>query len=261
MAANENPVKARMAAGEVALGMSVRLARSGDVARIAKSSGHDFLFIDMQHALYDVETVGHIANTALGCGIAPLVRVRGCDDANTALLLDNGATGIVFPDVNTAEDARRGVDRAKFPPIGRRSAGGAFPNFDYEPIPVGEATARINDLTLVACMVETREGLDNVEEIAAVDGVDVVHVGSNDLLLDMGMPGQFGSPEHVAAIDRVIAACAAHGKVAGLGGERDIPRQIDFIRKGVKFVTTQTDLRFLQLAATNHTAALREALG
>ncbi len=261
MPANENPVKARMAAGEVALGMSVRLARSGDVARIAKSSGHDFLFIDMQHALFGVETVGHIASTALGCGIAPLVRVRSCDDANTAILLDNGVTGIVFPDVNTADDARRGVDRAKFPPIGRRSAGGAFPNFDYEPIPVGEATARINDLTLVACMVETREGLENVEAIAAVDGVDVVHVGSNDLLLDMGMPGEFGSPEHVAAIDRVIEACAAHGKVAGLGGERDIPRQIDFIRKGVKFVTTQTDLRFLQLAATNHTAALREALG
>lgn len=256
----ENPVKARMAAGEVALGMNVRLARSGDVARIAKSSGHDFLFIDMQHGLYDVETVGHIASTALGCGVAPLVRVQSCDDPNTAILLDNGVTGIVFPDVNTAEDARRGVDRAKFAPVGKRSVGGAFPQFDYEPLPVAEATARINDLTLVVCMVETREGLDNVEAIAAVDGVDVVHVGSNDLLLDMGMPGQFGSPEHVAAIDRVIAACAAHGKVAGLGGERDLARQVDFIRKGTRFVTTQTDLRFLQIAATDHTASLREAL-
>ena len=76
---SENPVKARLAAGGIALGMNVRLARSGDVARIAKSSGHDFLFIDMQHGLYDVETVGHIAHTALGCGVAPLVRVRSCD--------------------------------------------------------------------------------------------------------------------------------------------------------------------------------------
>ena len=261
MAVNENPVKARMAAGEVALGLNVRVARSGEVGRIAKSSGHDFLFIDMQHALFNVETVGHIANTALGCGVAPLVRVRSCDDANTALLLDNGVTGIVFPDVNSADDARCGVDRAKFPPIGRRSAGGAFPNFDFEPIPVGEATARINDLTLVACMIETREGLENVEEITAVDGVDVVHVGSNDLLLDMGMPGKFGSTEHIATIERVIDACAANGKVAGLGGERDLARQVDFIRKGVKFVTTQTDLRFLQIAATNHTDALRKALG
>ncbi len=260
MSVSENPVIARMAAGEVALGMNVRMSRSGDIARIAKSSGHDFLFIDMQHSLFDIETVGHIANTALGCGVAPLVRVRGCDDPNTALLLDNGVTGIVFPDVNTADDARRGVARAKFPPIGKRSAGGGYPNFDYEAIPAGEAVSRINALTLVACMIETREGLENVEAIAAVDGVDVVHIGSNDLLLDMGKPGQFGDPDHIAAVDRVIAACARHGKVAGLGGERDLARQIDFIRKGVKFVTTQTDLKFLQAAATNHTNALREAL-
>ncbi len=260
MTAMENPVKARMAAGDVALGMNVRISRSGDIARIAKSSGHDFLFIDMQHSLFDVETVGHIANTALGCGVAPLVRVRSCDDANTALLLDNGVTGIVFPDVNTADDARRGVARAKFPPIGTRSAGGGYPNFNYEPIPVGEAVARINELTLVVCMIETREGLENVEDIAAVDGVDVIHIGSNDLLLDMGKPGQFGAPEHIAAVDRIIAACNAHGKYAGLGGERDLARQVEFMRKGVKFATTQTDLRFLQLAATSHTTALRQAL-
>ena len=257
---SENPVKERLSSGGVALGMNVRLARSSDVARIAKSSGHDFLFIDMQHGLYDVETVGHIAHSALGCGVAPLVRVRSCDDPNTALLLDNGVTGVVFPDINNSAEAQRGVDRAKFAPVGKRSVGGAFPHFDYEPLPVDEATARMNDLTLVVCMVETRAGLENVEAIAAVDGVDVVHVGSNDLLLDMAMPGQFGSPEHVAAIDRVIEACAANGKVAGLGGERDLARQVNFIRKGTRFVTTQTDLRFLQLAATNHTVALREAL-
>ena len=126
---------------------------------------------------------------------------------------------------------------------------------------VGEATARINDLTLVACMIETREGLENVEKIAAVDGVDVVHIGSNDLLLEMGMPGQFGSPEHVTAVERIIAACHANGKYAGLGGERDLARQVEFVGKGVRFMTTQTDLRFLQIAATSHTGALREALG
>jgi len=67
-----NPVKARMQAGEVALGMPVRLARSGDIARIAKTTGHDFIFIDCQHSLFNLETIGHIASTALGCGIAPL---------------------------------------------------------------------------------------------------------------------------------------------------------------------------------------------
>src|ERR1041385_2420486 len=101
-----NPVKEMMKAGKVALGMNVRLARSGDIARIAKSCGHDFIFIDGQHSLYNVETIGHIAQVALGAGIAPLARVRSCDDADTSVLLDNGVTGIVFPDISTADQAK-----------------------------------------------------------------------------------------------------------------------------------------------------------
>ena len=93
-------------------------------------------------------------------------------------------------------------------------------------------------------MIETLEGLANVGEIAAVDGVDVVHVGCNDLLTSMGKPGAFGDPAIVAAVERVIAAAATHEKFAGLGGERDMERQLAFIGKGVRFVTTQTDVGF-----------------
>src|SRR5213080_3028501 len=89
----KNPVKERMQAGDVALGMIVRLARSGDIARIAKTTGHDFIFIDRQHSLFTLETVGHIAQAALGCGIATLVRVRSCDAPYTSVVLDTGATG------------------------------------------------------------------------------------------------------------------------------------------------------------------------
>ena len=109
-----NPVKARMQAGEVALGMPVRLARSGDIARIARTTGHNFIFIDCQHSLFNLETIGHIASTALGCGITALVRVRGIDDPDVSLLLDNGVMGIVYPDVNTAAQARKAVDICKF---------------------------------------------------------------------------------------------------------------------------------------------------
>jgi staphyloferrin B biosynthesis citrate synthase len=256
----ENPVITRMAAGEVAMGMNIRLSRTGDVARIAKASGHDFIFIDTQHSLFSVESIGHMAQTALGCGVAPFVRVRGCDDPDVSLLLDNGVTGIVYPDVNTAEDARTGVRTAKFPPIGARSVCGGYPHFDFRPVPLSESVPMLNATTLVVCMIETVEGLENVEEIAAVDGVDVLHVGSSDLLVNMGMPGQFGVPEHVAAVERIIAAAVANGKYAGLGGERDLDRQIDFIRKGARFMTTQTDLAFLLAAATARTQELRTAL-
>ncbi len=255
-----NPCKERMRAGGVSLGMIVRLARSGDVARVAKTTGHDFIFIDGQHALFSIETIGHIAQTALAIGVAPLVRVRSCDDPSTSLILDNGATGIVFPDVSSDADARRAVAACKFPPVGKRSVGGGLPNFDFRPVPLAQALPALNDSTLVVCMIETVEGLANVEAIAAVDGVDVLHVGCNDLLTAMGLPGQFGCPEIVAAIERVIAAAKKHGKFAGLGGERDMERQLAFIKSGVRFVTTQTDMGFLMAAASQRTAEIRKGL-
>ncbi len=256
-----NPVKARMQVGDVALGMIVRLARSGDVVRIAKSTGHDFIFIDAQHSLFSLETIGHMAQVGLSCGTAVLVRARSCDDPDISLMLDNGVSGIIFPDVNTAAQARRAVAACKFAPIGNRSVVGGYPNFDYRPLPLAHSTRALNDATLVVCMIETPEGLGNVEDIAAVAGVDVLHVGCNDLLAAMGKPGAFGDPQVVAAVERVIAAAAAHGKLAGLGGERDLERQLAFIKKGVRFVTTQTDIGFLMAEASRRTEQIRKALG
>ena len=256
-----NPVKELLKAGRVALGMNVRLARSGDIARIAKTCGHDFIFIDAQHSLFSVETIGHIAQAALGCGISPLVRVRSVDDPDTQVLLDNGVTGIVFPDVSTAAEARRAVSRARFPPVGKRSAAGAYTILDYKAVPMGQLVPALDDNTLVVCMIETREGLENVEEIAAVEGIDVIHVGSNDLLTGLGMPGAFGSPEHIAALDRVITATKAHGKIPGVGGDRNVARQAEFIRKGARFITTNSEIAFILAEGARVTGELRRALG
>ncbi len=255
-----NPVKELLNAGKVALGMNVRLGRSGDIARIAKSSGHDFIFIDIQHSLFNVETIGHIAQAALGCNVAPLVRVRSCDDPDTSVLLDNGVTGIVFPDISTAAEAQRAVNRAKYPPLGKRSVSGSYVIFDYRAMSTADAVPALQDNTLVVCMIETVEGLMNIEKIAAVDGIDVIHVGSNDLLTAMGKPGTFGSPEHVAALERVISVTKAHGKVPGVGGDRNLERQAEFIRKGARFITTNSDIAFMMAEASRVTAELRKAL-
>src|SRR3979490_2539525 len=169
-----NPVKARMQSGDVALGMIVRLARSGDVVRIAKSSGHDFVFIDVQHSLFWLETIGHMAQVGLGCGPAVLVRARSCDDPDISLMLDNGVTGIIFPDIETAAEAKRAVDACKFAPIGKRSVAGGYPNLDCRPGPQAHSVQALNNSTLVVCMLESREGLHKHEEIAAVEGADVV---------------------------------------------------------------------------------------
>jgi staphyloferrin B biosynthesis citrate synthase len=255
-----NPLKELFKANKVALGMNVRLARSGDIARIAKTTGHDFVFIDAQHSIFSLESIAHIASTALGIDSAPLVRVRSCDDPDTQVLLDNGVTGIVFPDVNNADEARRAVARAKFPPLGRRSVGGGYPIFDFKPLNTADAVPALQDNTLVVCMIETADGLENVEEISAVEGVDVIHVGSNDLLTALGRPGTFGSPEHLAALDKVINAAKKHGKVPGVGGDRNVARQADFIRKGARFITTNSEIAFILAEGSRVTGELRKAI-
>jgi staphyloferrin B biosynthesis citrate synthase len=255
-----NPVKERMKAGDIALGMVVRLGRSADIARIAKSTGHDFIFIDAQHSIFNLETIIHMAQTALAIGIAPVVRVRGVDDPDVSMLLDNGVTGIVYPDVSTAADARKAVDTCRFAPLGKRSVCGGYPHFDYRSVPLTQSVPALNDVCLVVCMIETVEGLNNIEKIATVDGIDVLHVGSNDLLVNMGKPGKFDDPEIIAAQDRVIAAAKAHGKFAGCGGNRDVERQVQAIGRGCQFVTTQTDIGFLSAAASQWTKGVRGAL-
>ena len=256
-----NPVKVRLQAGDVALGMPVRLGRSADIVRIARATGHDFIFIDVQHAIFNLETIANLCNIALALGVAPLVRVRNVLDSDVSLLLDNGATGIVFPDVSTAVEAQHAVDQCKFPPIGNRSVGASFPQYDCRGVPLTQCVPELNAQTLVVVMIETLEGLKNAESIAKVDGVDVLHVGSNDLLANMGKPGKFDDPDIIAAQDHVIKVARANGKWAGCGGNRDVERQIAAIKRGATFVTTQSDIGFLMPAASAWTTSVRKGLG
>jgi 2-keto-3-deoxy-L-rhamnonate aldolase RhmA len=253
----KNPAKERMQADELALGLIVRVARCAEIARIAAATGHDFLFIDAQHAPFSPETVSQIALAAHGSAVAPIVRVRGANDPNVPLFLDAGAAGIIVPDVNSAEDARRAARAAKFAPLGRRSLPGPMPLLDFGPVPAAEAARAVNDATLLVCMIETRAGLENAEAIAAVEGVDVVHVGCVDLAYDLGEPDGFGGPATVAAVERVIAAARQNGKFAGVGGDRDPERLARYVEQGVRFMTTQTDAGLLMAEGARVAGQLR----
>jgi 2-keto-3-deoxy-L-rhamnonate aldolase RhmA len=241
-----NPVLEAMRAGKPAFGLSVRSVRSIDIARIARASGHQFLFIDGQHGVFNAETICNLANAALAIGVAPLARVSSLNDPVTPVLLDNGVTGIIFPDINTAEEARRAVEICRFPPIGRRSVGANFPQYDGRATPASKACPEINASTVVVVMVETARGLANIEAIAAVPGVDVVHI---DLMADMGKAGQLDDPAVATALERAIAACKASGNFAGCGGIRDTGKQAHWIKRGIRFLSTQTDIALLHSGA------------
>lgn len=261
MAIIENIALKQMRSGQAALGMQIRLGRSGEVAALAGATGHDWIMLDLQHSGIDIATIVEISLASYGSGVSPLVRVAGTGNPDTVRLLDAGVMGVILPDARSAEEAREFVRQCRFPPLGNRSVTTGYVTLGYEPLHISEAANILNRETLVVCMIESLAGVEQMEDIAAVEGVDVVHLGCNDLLMEMGLPGQFDSPELAAIVDRLLKVCERHGKFAGVGGDRNVERQRAFIQAGGKFVTTDSDLGFLRLEASRKTATLRGGTG
>ena len=135
----------------------------------------------MQHALYSVETTSTICAAALGIGITPLVRVPSHEARWMSRVLNGGVQGVIVPDVNTHAQAGAIVNACRFPPLGKRSVMGLGPALGYRAVPLAELNPKLNAETAVIVMLETAEGVENCEAIAAVDGVDVLLIGSGDL--------------------------------------------------------------------------------
>jgi 4-hydroxy-2-oxoheptanedioate aldolase len=252
-----NHVKDKLGRGEVVASMTVRLVRGIEIARIAKTAGFDSLYVDLEHASFSLETTGQICIAALEAGITPLVRVPGV--AEVSRVLDAGALGVIAPHVQSADDARAYVAAAKFPPLGHRSAAGALPHLQYRSFPAAAADAALNAATLLIGQFESEQALNHAEEIAAVAGVDLVMIGSNDLLADWGLAGQYQHPRLREAYATTIAACRKHGKHVGVGGLASRPDlAAEFVRMGARYVSTGTDLGFLLAACTAKAKEVRD---
>jgi 2-keto-3-deoxy-L-rhamnonate aldolase RhmA len=257
MTAIRNTVRDRLAAGQLALGMGLRQARTVDIGRILAACGFDFAFIDMEHNSMGVDTAAQLAVACDDAGVAPLVRVPGYEHYLATRLLDAGALGIVFPHVDTADQARQLVANCKYPPVGHRSLGGPMVQLGFRPVPRAQAAERVNRATLMVMMLETPRAIENAPAIAAVPGVDVLLIGTNDLTLEMGIPGRYEDPRVAQAYERVVAACRAHGVHAGMGGIYDHPNMARYIGMGARFVLAGSDVTFLMTAAQARSEFLR----
>jgi 2-keto-3-deoxy-L-rhamnonate aldolase RhmA len=246
-----NGVKEKLARDEVVASMMVRLVRGVEIARIAKSAGFDTFYIDMEHCSFSLETTGQICMAALEIGIPAFVRVPANSPEYISRVLDGGAMGVIAPHVRTPEQAREVVRYARFAPQGDRSANSGLPHLQYRSFPTVEANLALNRATMVIVMMEAVEALERVEEIAAVDGVDMMLVGTNDLTAEWGVPGQYDDPRVAAAYQRTVDACRRHGKHVGIGGLASRPDLVEkFVRMGARFVSTGTDLSFLMAACS-----------
>src|SRR5262245_45602032 len=246
-----NNVKEKLARDEVVASMTVRLVRGIEIARIAATAGFDSLYVDVEHSSFSLETTGQICMAALHAGIAPFVRVPANTPDYISRVLDGGALGVIAPHIGSVEEARAVVRAAKYPPLGERSNAGALPHLHFRSFPAVECNAALNDATMVIVQFESAATLDKMDEIIAVEGVDMVLIGLNDLLADWGIPGQYDDPRVREVYGKVIAACRKRGKHCGVGGLASRPDlAAEFVRMGARYVSTGTDLGFLLAACT-----------
>jgi 2-keto-3-deoxy-L-rhamnonate aldolase RhmA len=253
-----NAARKKLASGGLAIGFSVRLLRSVEIAPAAKAAGYDWLWLDCEHGTMSLDQAAQIAVAALECGITPVVRVPNGEYSLATRILDNGALGIVIPHVDTAEEAQEVVQRLKYPPIGHRSIGGIGPHYSLRAVPVGEAAAAMNTANLTIVMLETPKAIENVDAIAAVPGIDVLLIGTNDLCAEMGIPGQFTHDRVANSYARMIAACRQHGKHPGMAGIYTESIMQQYIGMGARFVLGGGDAALLMAAATSRAANLRK---
>jgi 2-dehydro-3-deoxyglucarate aldolase/4-hydroxy-2-oxoheptanedioate aldolase len=211
----DNAVKRALASGGVALGSMVFEFSSTGIARAAAAAGAEFLIFDMEHTGWSTDTIRMLVSTARGADLVPIVRVPATQYHLIARPLDVGAMGIMVPNVETEEQARLIVRSARYTPEGARGAGFTLAHDDYRPGDVFAKMRRANENVLLIAQIESVTGLENLDRIAAVPGLDVLWIGHFDLTNSMGIPAQFTHPDYLAAVDRVIAACTRNGKAAG----------------------------------------------
>lgn len=209
----ENPVKVKLARGEAVWGASALVADSF-AWQLVISVGPDFLWIDTEHVPYGPDDVGLVPVLARQQGCMPMIRVAGLDSSLIKKSLDAGASAIMVPQVNNAEEARAAVRFAKYPPEGTRgvSPGWTF----YANVSWDEYLPHANKETCMVVQVESVEAMENVEAIAAVDGVDVVFAGPMDLSAALGVIGQTGHAKVQTFLADFPKRVASQGKAAGV---------------------------------------------
>jgi 2-dehydro-3-deoxyglucarate aldolase/4-hydroxy-2-oxoheptanedioate aldolase len=256
----KNPVKWTLASGGVALGTMAFEFNTTGLARLAASAGAEFIIFDQEHTGWSVETIRMLVATSGAADLVPMVRVPTTQYHLIACVLDVGARGIMVPMVESVEQARLIVQSAKYPPVGRRGAAFGVAHDDYAGGSVDEKIKSANDELLLIAQIESVAGVECVEALAAVDGIDVLWIGHFDLTNSMGIPAQFGHRRYLDAVTRVVAACRANGKATGImaGSVQDAQQALD---QGFRIVAYSGDLWLYQQALREGLATIRAHAG
>ena len=237
-------LRARLAAGQATLGTFVGAA-SPVTAEACAAAGVDWLLLDLEHGSGGEEQVRDVIPAAGAYGVPTVVRVESAARIRIGRVLDLGAAGVMLPRMDTAEEVRQAARHLRYPPAGDRGVAtyNRACRFGLDP----GALARANAEVLGVVQVESASAVEQVDQVAAIDGVDVLFVGPQDLSHNLGVPGDLQAPAYLAAVERVRGAAARHGKACGLlvrDGAAAAARQAD----GWTFVAIGSDTTLLAAA-------------
>lgn len=251
-----NTVKRKLADGGVSIGTMIFEFNTSGIGRIAAAAGAEYVVFDMEHTAWSIETIRNLIATTRAADIIPMVRVPATEYHLMSRPLDAGTMGLMVPMVETVEQAELIARSAKYPPAGVRGCAFGVSHDDFTGGDVFAKMASANDEIFVIAQIETAKGLENCEAIAAVDGIDCLWIGHFDLTASMGIAAQFDHPDFHAAVDRVVAACNANGKTAGImAGSVEVGKQ--WLARGFRAVAYSGDLWVYQQALAEGIAALK----
>lgn len=262
-----NLVKQKMLSNKLAHSFGMRIAFSTEMPLIAKRAGYTGLLMNLEHMAMSMETMKDISVSCLNVGITPMVVVPTCAPEWISRCLDSGAQAIIVPHVNTVEEAKICVGASKFPPIGHRSLTMVTAMTQYTVgLPYAAIGHVVNDNVLIMPMIETEEGLANVEDIVAVPGIDSVLIGCADLCMELGIPNQYDSDLFHSAVDKVANAAlraSTDGRqvFVGLGGLEPRPDLLmAFTKKhpAIRFAMAGRDIAILLAGMSKQAAAMNE---
>lgn len=257
MTMRANPVRERLLNGGSAVGIMAFEFFTPGLPALLSAAGAEFVILDTEHSGIGIDTLKMQLAAARGLPIMPFVRVAAARSHLIAPVLDAGAMGIMVPMVETQEQARDLVRWSRYRPEGARGLGFTLGHDDYTD---GDILAKIrvaNARTLLIALIETATGIANADAIAATPGVDLLWLGHYDLTDSMGIPGQFEHRDFQAAVDSFLAACARHGKPAGILAP-DLSTALMWRSRGFRALCYGTDTGLLKGALGAGIAALRQ---
>ena len=240
----------------VKLGTLVAEFATPGIGHILKSAGCDFVFFDMEHSGFSMETVKSAIRYFEAADLPMLVRVPSQDYHFLARAMDMGVEGLMAPMVGTVEQAQHIINSMKYHPAGARGVALQIAHDRYRPGSVADKFAGANQRSAFFCLIETADGVKNVEGIAALNGVDCLWVGHFDLSVSLGIPGDFAHPTFTAALDRIVAAAKKHNKSLG----RLVPnvqQGHDFYAQGFDFICYSGDVWVLHDAMADAVGKIR----